>query len=129
MYELDFALQAVTILGHISAAASRFESAVYRADDWFQAHVVPASKHYALVVVAELARSGYLAFVAGKATSEWYQKWFCEYISQALPAMIEQPQPMLCSVAYAGYLMPASEADKVVGKPILVAKKQKRKTK
>ncbi|MGL5060309.1 MAG: hypothetical protein ACRC62_10020 [Microcoleus sp.] len=124
MYELELALQAATTLDRISAAASRFESAIYTADDWFQAYIVPASKRYAIAALLAFVRGAYFTYIAGQETGEWFQGWFGQYILGGLPELVESPPLMLCGAACAGYLMPAKEVKQVV-KPVRKHRKGK----
>lgn len=110
------------------ATATKVEEAIYRADDLFQAHVVPVvqktAKEILLAAFVGFVRAAYLTFVAGQNAAEWYLCWFAQY-AMAAPELLEENQLMLPEVAFAGYLMPAKVAEKVVNAP----KKRVRKTK
>lgn len=120
MNELTIALTAIHTLDRVMATATETERFIYRADDWFQAHVVPVvqktAKEILLAAFVGFVRAAYLTFVAGQSASEWYLNWFAQYVTD-VPELVEESQRMLPEVAYAGYLMPAKVAEKVVSVP------------
>lgn len=120
MNEITIALTAIHTLDRVMATATKVEEAIYIADDWFQAHVVPVvqktAKEILLAAFVGVVRAAYLTFVAGQDISEWYLNWFAQY-AMDVPELVEESQRMLPEVAYAGYLMPAKVDEKVVNSP------------
>jgi hypothetical protein len=133
MYELTLSQTATfaQFIDNVLTAAVAAETAIYRADDWFQAHIVPAVEKMAIATFIAFIRAGYLTFIAGQDTREWFDAWFAGYCMDDVPAveahLIEEPILMIEAPRIAGLLMPAKPT--VIELPGKVAEpKQKSKT-
>jgi hypothetical protein len=116
MYELTLSQTATLaqVIDRILTAAVAAETAIYRADDWYQAHIVPAVEQMAIATFIAFVRAAYLTFIAGQDTREWFDAWFAGYCLNAVPVvetvLVEEPILMIAAPQkprIAGLLMPA----------------------
>jgi hypothetical protein len=107
MNELDFIFKAATIINRTYAAASTIAAHIYRADDWYQAHVVPLGKQAVVNAFVGWVLAIVWTIELGENAGLWFGDWFVEYVLSAIPPMQEVPQLALCGGSVAGYLMPA----------------------
>ncbi|WP_404789272.1 hypothetical protein [Altericista sp. CCNU0014] len=114
MYELAATLQTAQVIDRILTAAAQAEAAIYRADDWYQSHIVPTVEQVAIAAFIAFVRGAYLTFIAGQDTREWFDAWFARYCLDAVPAvetlLIEEPILMIEApkTRIAGLLMPVA---------------------
>jgi hypothetical protein len=114
MYELTATLQTAQVIDRILTAAVAAQTAICRADDWFQQNIVPAVGEKAIAIFIAFVRAAYLTFIAGQDTRKWFDAWFAGYCLDAVPAvqtlLIEEPFLMIEApqkLRIAGLLMPA----------------------
>ncbi len=117
MYELTLPQTATLaqVIDRVGANIGQVETVIYRADDWFQAHIVPTVERWAISTFIAFIRGAYLAFIAGQDTREWFDAWFAGYCLNAVPIIHEsygmiRDEPLLIAAPSApiALLMPAA---------------------